>query len=385
MGTLRLILALLVALGHMRIAGGLFGVGHVIAVKAFYVISGFYMSLILNDKYRHRSVWAFYGSRALRLFPLYWVILILSVVFALYLSPRRYHLSNFIDLEIWKHLLANPRSNYPALLWLGITNVFIVGLHWAQSFCVNIDSGVFARTGIDLSSPPGSLPLISFSPIQPAWTLSIELIFYSIAPFIVRRRLRAVLIFLATGIALRYLMGAIGLDHNPWNRTLVAFEFVYFVMGMVAYRIYRVLLPFQKQLFRFGWIAWLAFIGLTCLWSDLLPASFNIHQPGRYGVLYYTLLMLFIPIIFLWSKDRRFDNFLGELSYPAYIVHLFILCSIDEFGGQRLFAAMGSNAFAWDSLHIIVILIISYLLARIIVEPIDRFRTTFIKRFQVVG
>jgi len=380
MGTLRLILAVLVAVGHMQIAGGLFGVGHVIAVKAFYIISGFYMSLILNEKYLGRPISSFYTSRALRLFPLYWLVLILSVLVAIFLSPSRGHLSNFIDLTLWGDLLRHPLVNSFVLLWLAFTNFLMIGLHWAQSFCVNVSTGSIARTGIDVSSPSGYVSLISFSPIQPAWTLSIELIFYAFAPFIVRRSTRTVVVLLIAAVLLRYLMGAVGLDHNPWNRTLVAFEFVYFVMGMVAYRIYRVLLPIRHYVVKFGPGAWIGLIVLTCSWKDMLPTSFDIHQPGFYGVVYYALLMTLTPVIFLWSKDKVFDNWFGELSYPAYIAHILVLCTIDEFGGRHLFAALGSNALLWDSLHVAAIILFAWLLARTVVEPVDRLRSALFYR-----
>jgi peptidoglycan/LPS O-acetylase OafA/YrhL len=110
MGTLRFILAILVAVGHMQIAGGLFGVGHVIGIKSFFIISGFYMSLILNEKYRNRPVAAFYTSRLLRLFPLYWIILAATVFAALLISPHPGHLSVFINLSPWKDRMGVRRA-----------------------------------------------------------------------------------------------------------------------------------------------------------------------------------------------------------------------------------------------------------------------------------
>lgn len=64
MGILRLLLAIGVIAEH---AGVAFGVGSFTAVEAFFMISGFYMSLILgNGSYRTLP---FYLSRGLRIFP----------------------------------------------------------------------------------------------------------------------------------------------------------------------------------------------------------------------------------------------------------------------------------------------------------------------------
>ncbi len=74
MGIVRTLLASAVVLVHSgsfflyNITGG----GQV-AVQMFYIVSGFYMALVLTEKYAEAPV-DFYVNRALRLFPTYWVI-----------------------------------------------------------------------------------------------------------------------------------------------------------------------------------------------------------------------------------------------------------------------------------------------------------------------
>src|SRR5215813_7005704 len=85
MGFLRLYLALSVLNAHYPIAPqpGLFVHGFV-AVCIFFIISGFYMSLVLDRNYLREpgGVARFYFSRALRIFPVYWVVLALTVAAA---------------------------------------------------------------------------------------------------------------------------------------------------------------------------------------------------------------------------------------------------------------------------------------------------------------
>jgi len=85
MGSLRLFLALCVAFGHFGMPLG-FPTSD-IAVQSFFVISGFYMALVLNEKYGPGSYWLFISNRLLRLWPTYLVILIPSFVIASNWSP----------------------------------------------------------------------------------------------------------------------------------------------------------------------------------------------------------------------------------------------------------------------------------------------------------
>src|ERR1041384_4879061 len=82
MGFYRLILAISVIVAHSGPVFGLTFVDPQTAVQAFFVVSGFYMSLILNEKYvGHRGAyWLFFSNRLLRLLPLYWLTLLLTMV-----------------------------------------------------------------------------------------------------------------------------------------------------------------------------------------------------------------------------------------------------------------------------------------------------------------
>src|ERR1700722_8928768 len=86
MGLIRTLLALAVANFHaynLTFASNVLELSWVngeIAVETFFVISGFYMALILSGKYAGKSTWSFYRSRMLRLFPGYWLACIVTIV-----------------------------------------------------------------------------------------------------------------------------------------------------------------------------------------------------------------------------------------------------------------------------------------------------------------
>src|SRR5205807_9676378 len=84
MGSLRFILAMSVVYGH---AGEFLGVPLIpgdTAVQVFYAVSGFYMALVLNEKYRPPSSGyvLFISNRFLRLFPVYAAVLCSTLLLA---------------------------------------------------------------------------------------------------------------------------------------------------------------------------------------------------------------------------------------------------------------------------------------------------------------
>ena len=83
MGILRTILALLVVGSHLHAFGGA-----AFAVKSFFIISGFYMALVINTRYYALPISSFYGSRLLRLLPLYWIVGLLTLIAEIVLVPR---------------------------------------------------------------------------------------------------------------------------------------------------------------------------------------------------------------------------------------------------------------------------------------------------------
>ena len=83
MGWMRFLLAAAVVFHHSTTPGNMPLVDGHQAVRLFYIISGFYMALILGQKYplNRQGLWIFYTNRAARVFPVYWVVLIGAAVF----------------------------------------------------------------------------------------------------------------------------------------------------------------------------------------------------------------------------------------------------------------------------------------------------------------
>ena len=76
MGLLRLLLAVSIILTHSFPLFGYKELDGIRAVEGFFVISGFYMALILNEKYtgKNRSYFLYLSNRLVRIYPVYWLI-----------------------------------------------------------------------------------------------------------------------------------------------------------------------------------------------------------------------------------------------------------------------------------------------------------------------
>ena len=146
MGIIRLLLALSVVGGHLIIPHFWSGTGGKIAVEAFFMISGFYMCLVLDKTYRH-GVRHFYFNRALRLFPIYWVVAGASLCFSLATHPPC--IEQFQSLPTFTKTL------------LAVTNFTLFGQDWVMflgpTHCRRASgAGVRTRAKASYPRPPPS-------------------------------------------------------------------------------------------------------------------------------------------------------------------------------------------------------------------------------------
>src|SRR5258708_5802533 len=82
MGLFRLLFALSVVTAHSGPILGSSLIGGKMAVQGFFILSGFYMSLILKKKYskKKNAYKLFITNRILRIYPTYFVVLFLSII-----------------------------------------------------------------------------------------------------------------------------------------------------------------------------------------------------------------------------------------------------------------------------------------------------------------
>ena len=193
MGLVRFLLAAAVVFHHSTIPWEAPMVDGHQAVRLFYIISGFYMALILDRKYPHtrEGVRLFYSNRALRIFPMYWLVLTVSAIF--YGAAWAWMGNRPERLGWYQPLIEAGHGTF--LAGLGVSQLTLVGLDWFNCFD-------FQGANLDLGGRiPGGRSAGFLCLVPQAWTLAVELSFYLFAPWITRWRTAWVAVFCALGFA----------------------------------------------------------------------------------------------------------------------------------------------------------------------------------------
>lgn len=339
MGCLRVILALWVVLTHGEAFFGRPVPQAWVAVQCFFIISGFYMSLILDQKYCGAGAWRkFYGSRLLRLFPMYWLVLVLSVGSAGVLWGWAGHALGPVAL-LQEH---GGRLDAGSVLLLGVSNLFILGQD-ALNFMGLDAAGSFFWTANFREHPP---ELWQFLFIPQAWSIELELCFYALAPWLLRWRSRRLLVVVACSLALRAAIYAAGWRHDPWTYRFFPAELALFLMGAFSYRFSRSPAFARWRESRGVGLLLGAVFGLAVIFPWIpLPGQIKAWP-------FYLLTMAAVPFLFDRTKNLRWDRWVGELSYPVYIGHYWVvgLCAAFLPAGwqehRSLVAAAGSLLLA---------------------------------------
>ncbi len=338
MGLLRIYLALSVMFSHIGTVKWLPVVNADFAVNMFFVMSGFYISLGLNERYRTSADnREFYFGRALRLWPTYLFSLAILIP------------TGYLAATIHRILALPPLMAAIAIF----SNLFIVGTDWLLHFSASNGAIHFSEFGID-HAQNGAYAILNL----PAWTLSIEIIFYLLAPFIVRSFRRSVAFF---GIGVVYLFCVSHFSaHLPPLRTDLYFPgpMFYFGLGVVGYWVHRV---FPPRRVRNLWVFPVIFL-MVVLALHLTPGA----------VAFFALAMLARPA-FEICRHSKVDQWFGDLSYPLYITHLPTTILVRSLG---LFAVTTGSYF----LSIVVITLVAVYAVE---KPIDRFRSSRRKRKQL--
>jgi peptidoglycan/LPS O-acetylase OafA/YrhL len=291
-GLVRLFLAWVVAADHWRVLvlSALsievddrvkFGFNSGYAVLFFYVISGFLITYALSQKYGDDTR-GFYKSRFIRIFSLYWPVVVVVLL-----------------------VLEESRATFMAgTLWDKLTGVFLLGADWNIAFATY--------------PTPNFGATIRF--LEQAWTLGAELTFYLMAPLLMRSwKFGAVLLVASLGV--RWLFA--GNDPNgTWSYYFIGSTICFFMLGhliCLAARRWRVL-AYPR-------------LGLPLMVCSFMVMTFGSYAGGFDTARLWVSILLFtiaLPGLFEATKNLRWMNIAGDLSYPIYLIHLVLLVLIGK-------------------------------------------------------
>jgi peptidoglycan/LPS O-acetylase OafA/YrhL len=265
---LRLLLALMVVLGHFKLLSGTaypsfpFNLADA-AVDCFFVVSGF---LIAGSYERCRGLWSFYVRRVFRLYPMYLCVVLIQAVIMMALLPD------------------GPFSALRSTARYLVTNALMA--NFLQYDIGGVLSGL---------SNPGINPSL--------WTLKIEIGFYLIVPliYVATRRLGwGVLVFIfVASVAYNVLALHLG---DPRMAKQLPGQLQFFVVGVALYL-------YGQRLRVAAWISAAITVAFLVTWTLVVPIPPGI-RPLIVGTFVFSFALC-TPVIRLKS----------DLSYSVYLLH----------------------------------------------------------------
>lgn len=350
MGLIRLLLALSVLSAHTAIP---IFVGGKYAVELFFVISGFLISYLLIESKRYSTLRHFYLSRWLRLYPVYVLIFLLMLAFNIGYATvtRTPNIFEQISLFDWRGQI---------ILWFA--NVTMLLQDTALFFSQRGSEVVF---GAPLTEHLVHWHTGLLNP--PAWSLSLEIAFYLIAPFVVTR-LRTLVVVLAFSLAIKgslLYFGVFGQD--PWSYRFFPAELSFFLLGSLAHRTSLRLrqIDYLKYGNRLGW----ASTSISVL--SLVGFQFVAAPEWLRAIGVIAAVTVCLPFMFRFPIFPVLFNKLGNLSYPIYLAQILVM--------QGLSFGLALVHFSLNPLTYLVLAgslacAFAWVLENLVIKRIDRFR-----------
>ncbi|MDF2523232.1 MAG: hypothetical protein K0R31_873 [Clostridiales bacterium] len=360
LGLLRTLLALAVVIAHTSSIFGYKIVDAVIAVQGFYIISGFYMALILNEKYVNNAH-LFYTNRFLRLYPIYFVILLSTLLLAIasYFHNGQWGGMHYI-VQGYKY------DNVSALTWIFtvVTNLTIVGQDWVPFLAFDSINGNIFLTSHYYKEAHA---MYKFMLLPQTWTIGLEIMFYVLAPWLVKRNYKIIVGVIGLSFGVRVYLRSIGLAIDPWSYRFFPSELALFLMGVLAYKYYNKQKTSLLQS-KISPMVTMVVIILTLVFN-YIPLNYAWKQWG-----YYFLIMISLPFIFSYSQKSSIDRYIGDLSYPIYMAHSFVILAI-----IAIYPANWSQQTVFGFVTVIFSIILAAIIMRYVQAPIEHIREKRVK------
>lgn len=304
MGTIRFLLALNVVIAHY---GGAFQnliIAAPLAVQMFYVISGYLISIVLTESSNYPRISRFYINRALRIYPIYIAVFLISLALAM----LQYYLSGIGPISI---LISLP---FMAQLLLVLSNLLLFFQDIVLFTAIQNNELVLTShfTNTEIPTWKGLL-------VPQAWTLALELMFYLIAPFILRHKGTLIAVFLLS-LSLKVYLYLNGYEYDPWNYRFFPAELSLFLLGAISHQFWTKIAKQRNYLTKASNTSALLMMACAIFSHSHIPLPIELKNMGL-----FTILFLSLPFIASLQKTHKKDAQLAELSYPIYISHFLVI------------------------------------------------------------
>lgn len=335
-GILRTILAIMVLVGHLT---DQWQIG-TYAVFAFYIISGYLMTLIMHESYGYNLSGRrkFAINRFLRLYPGYWVVLALSLLLVIFIGDFAKQYNKLIELP-------NSLSE-----WLSV-----LGMLYIAEFPNKVAPNLAPTT----------------------WAITVELFFYVLICLGLSKTKFRVALWLSVSLA--YVIYAQVAELSwPYKYFPIPAASLPFAIGAFIY--------FRKKE---------GFVSLSDSWitspatlSILLVANATttLIYPSYFQTGFYVSLFISILLCYEIAMDRQWpvisektDSAIGDYSYPIYLMHWQVGILASYFIAGRVVKDNSLLGYIISLISLLLCFIISALIIRYIDKPVQKFK---IKPFQ---
>ncbi|MBX9599207.1 MAG: acyltransferase [Burkholderiales bacterium] len=338
MGLLRLILAISVMIGHSPWYNKSYVLVQAsVAVEVFYIISGYYMAMVIDYKYQQK-IKAFYTNRIIKIFSIYWFVLLLILCIELI------HCIMHHDLKTLIPFISLP---FAAQVWVLFSNIFILGLDTMMFSTLQNGNIVFVH-----NFAAYKFAFHNFMWLPQAWSISLELYFYLLIPFLLKHKKILFLVFFCS-LSINVLCFSSGFNSDPWSYRFFFSELWLFLLGSIAY-------INRESFIRISPCP----LCILVLYVIYLLFYYSFYQYNEIGfkIILYILTFLSINTLFNLTKNFKVDKIIGETSYPFYLLHLLVLSIINP---KNLFVFL---------LAILVTFILSFIIEKYFYSRVQKIR-----------
>ncbi|QJE94284.1 acyltransferase family protein [Luteolibacter luteus] len=359
MGLLRITLAIAVVLAHLQL-GRSYMISGGQSVKVFFMISGFYMAMILKQKYgfHRRGLSDFAKNRFLRLYPLYLFIFAASIMwYQICVVATAGATPEPLLLEFSK---AVPVLNSA---WVWLVNLGLVGTDIPSLAHWNPQEGLLWFTELAHAEADGIAWMGSAVLVGQSWSIGAEIWFYIVSPLFVF--LPRLWLKIAVWAALGYLTFHMQENHPRVSHFFWPGLFSYFATGALLFEVYLALSLGERSA-RWGTAVRSLIHASPLIWVLALPlAGVSLPSWGEYLVAALT-----IPFLFAATQRNRVDRAVGELSYGIYLNHMLVISV-----AAVLFKKADLPDFSFVPFVVVASLVFAWATYRLIEKPIERLRS----------
>lgn len=278
-GTYRTLLALMVVASHL---GNIHRIG-AYAVFGFYILSGYLMTLIMQRNYGYSisGVSRYAVNRFLRIYPMYWLSMILSAVLIWYLGGK-------------------------------FTSHFHPAIFLPRNF------SELARNLL-LFFPFRESPRLT----PPAWALTVEIFFYVLIGLGISRNIRTTAIWFVVSALYHVVAIYFQLGWHHRYLTIIAASLPFSTGALIFHRKREFIQYADRVKGELGdHLPYVLALIILANWS------LGYVTAQSEGVLFYSNYLLCALMVVVLSErkglpyiNKKFDRWMGDFSYPIYLIH----------------------------------------------------------------